>query len=81
VLESPPPGLDVPGDPWNFRDPWVWKEDDLWYMLVGSGIRDVGGTALLYQSQDLIHWEYIQPFLIGSRAELDGDGNAHASFV
>jgi sucrose-6-phosphate hydrolase SacC (GH32 family) len=50
-------------------------------MLVGSGIRDVGGTALLYQSQDLIHWEYIQPFLIGSRAELDGDGNAHASFV
>ncbi len=70
VLSAPPPQLDLVGHPWDWRDPWVWREDSLWYMLVGSGIRNVGGTALLYQSPDLIHWEYLQPILIGNRAEL-----------
>jgi sucrose-6-phosphate hydrolase SacC (GH32 family) len=56
----------------EYRDPFVWKEGELWYQLVGSGIRRgedyVGGTALLYTSTDLIHWTYRKPLYIGNYA-------------
>jgi len=58
VISHPPKGMVVTG----FRDPYAWKEDDTWYLIIGSGIKDVGGTSLLYKSKDLIHWEYIHPF-------------------
>jgi beta-fructofuranosidase len=70
VLPAPPPHLDLAGHPWDWRDPWVWRDNGLWYLLVGSGIRNAGGTALLYQSPDLLQWEYLQPILIGNQAEL-----------
>lgn len=41
----------------EFRDPFVWLEDDNYYMLVGTGdANNGGGNALLYSSTDLIHW-------------------------
>jgi beta-fructofuranosidase len=40
-------------------------------MLLASRIKDVGGTALLYRSDDLIQWEFLHPLLTGS-AEKDG---------
>lgn len=46
----------------EFRDPFGWKDGDTWYVLVGSGIPDVGGTALLYSSPDLHNWTYHGPF-------------------
>lgn len=49
----------------DFRDPFVWREDDGWYMAVGSRIEGVGGTVFLYRSDDLIHWDYLNPILIG----------------
>jgi len=49
----------------GFRDPFVWKEDERWYMLVGSGIRNIGGTALLYSSKNLIQWQYLNPICTG----------------
>lgn len=58
VIDAPPAGMDVTG----FRDPCVWREGDDWYMILGSGIRDQGGTALMYRSPDLVHWEYLHPF-------------------
>lgn len=58
VIAAPPEGLDVVG----FRDPCPWREEEAWYVLIGSGIRGVGGTALLYRSTDLLHWEYLHPF-------------------
>jgi len=57
VIPEPPPGLDVT----EYRDHSVWREPDGWYQLMGAGIRDVGGTALLYRSTDLRHWQYLQP--------------------
>jgi len=63
IVDSPPKGLDVMG----FRDPCVWKEKDGWYMLIGSGIKGVGGTALLYKSKDLINWEYLHPLCVGDK--------------
>lgn len=66
VLPAPPPGLEVTG----FRDPYAFRgEDGLWRILVGSGIRGVGGTALLYRSADLLHWQYLNPLLVGQAAE------------
>lgn len=63
VIAGPPAGLDVFG----FRDPFVWKEADGWYMLVGSGIKGVGGTVFLYRSPDLLHWDYLHPLLTGDK--------------
>ncbi|MBN3555715.1 GH32 C-terminal domain-containing protein [Fictibacillus nanhaiensis] len=42
----------------DFRDPFVWKEDELWYQLVGTSHEDGGGTAALYTSSNLLDWEY-----------------------
>ena len=44
VLTSLPPDLDLVG----FRDPMVWRENDIWFMIVGSGIKGAGGAALLF---------------------------------
>ena len=53
----------------DFRDPFVWHQDDKWHMLVGSSIAEVGGTVFLYQSDDLINWEYMNPILTGNDAK------------
>jgi beta-fructofuranosidase len=67
VIAAPPPGLDLVA----FRDHVVWKEGDTWYQLIGSGIKDVGGTALLYTSQDLLRWEYLHPIYVGDKHQAD----------
>jgi len=61
------PGPPKWGDFLDFRDPFVWREGDIYYAIVGSGVRDVGGTALLYRSKDLVSWEYRKQLLTGSR--------------
>ena len=68
VIAGPPEGLTVTG----FRDPCAWREGDTWYVIIGSGIKDVGGTSLLYRSEDLIQWEYMHPLY-----ECDGDRQMH----
>ena len=50
----------------DFRDPKVWRHNDLWYMVVGSG-KDGEGKALLYKSANLREWDYV-----GVLAESDG---------
>lgn len=71
VLAAPPPELDIVGGAqWDWRDPWVWQENDMWYMLIGSGIKAKGGAILLYQSRDLFQWEYLHPLLIGEHFDL-----------
>ncbi|MGO4348736.1 GH32 C-terminal domain-containing protein [Paenibacillus sp. MCAF9] len=46
----------------DFRDPFVWKDDDGWYALVGSGIEGEGGAALGFASKDMMTWTYKGPF-------------------
>lgn len=42
----------------EFRDPFVWLEDDTYFMLVGTGNECFGGgNAALYSSADGITWE------------------------
>jgi beta-fructofuranosidase len=65
VIANPPEGLDITA----FRDPHVWREDDGWRMLIGSGIRGSGGTVLLYRSQNLVEWEYLGQLFTAATAQ------------
>lgn len=56
----------------DFRDPYVWREADAWYMVIGSRIQDVGGAVFLYRSSDLLTWEYLHPLLIGDKKRNGG---------
>jgi beta-fructofuranosidase len=56
VITAAPEGDIHPG---HFRDPKVWKHGDGYYCVLGSKTKDNRGQALLYRSDDLIHWEYI----------------------
>lgn len=62
VIAAPPPGIDTPG----FRDPHVWREGDTYLLAVGAGFKGKGGAALLYESKDLIHWNYLKPLHAGA---------------
>ena len=62
---------DVPdhlGQTRDFRDPFVWKQDGSWNMLLAANIVGVGGAILLYRSNDLINWEYLNPLYVGDFA-------------
>ncbi|MBD0289314.1 MAG: GH32 C-terminal domain-containing protein, partial [Flavisolibacter sp.] len=52
----------------EFRDPFAWKdkEDNKWYLLVGSGIQDKGGTAWFYESDDFRNWKLKGPFYLSN---------------
>lgn len=63
VIPEPPEGHGYP----EFRDPFVWREGESYYLIIGSAITGKGGAALLYRSKDLINWEYRKPLLIGDR--------------
>jgi len=70
VISRPPGGAKVVG----FRDPCVWKENDGWYMIVGTGIKGESGGALLFQSPDLRKWHYLDPLFTGKVKEKDEAG-------
>jgi sucrose-6-phosphate hydrolase SacC (GH32 family) len=63
VIAQPPDGHGYP----EFRDPFVWREGESFYLIIGSAITGKGGTALLYRSKDLINWEFRKPLLAGDR--------------
>ncbi len=65
VISGPPADHNLIG----FRDPYVWRENGQWHMMIGAGTQR-GSKTLLYQSPDLVDWEYT------SIVEL---GNAHST--
>lgn len=67
VIPAPPSGMEIV----DFRDHCVWKEENTWYQLIGSGIKGVGGTALLYRSTDLLQWAYMHPLCSGEKSETE----------
>ncbi|MDQ0576635.1 GH32 C-terminal domain-containing protein [Agromyces albus] len=71
VLEMPAsvPGHDEALVTGQFRDPFVWREGDDWFLLVGAGLEGRGGAALLFHSRDGDHWEQQEPLLVG---DVDG---------
>lgn len=54
TIAEPPPGV----DPQDFRDPYVFRHDGRWYMVVGASLNHDRGQALLYRSDDGVTWEH-----------------------
>lgn len=71
VIAAPPADLDIVA----YRDHCVWREEATdarparWRHIIGAGIRGEGGTALLYESDDLRSWRYVGPLLVGDTAD------------
>ena len=57
TIADPPEGVEQN----DFRDPYVFRHDGHWYMVVGASIRHERGQALLYRSGDGIAWDYRGP--------------------
>ncbi len=45
----------------GFRDPYVWKQDGMWKMVIGAGAKDGCETVLLYEGDTLYDWRYVGP--------------------
>ncbi len=68
VIDSAPPEIASQNDG-DFRDPFVWREDGAWWMLMSSRRVGVGGLTLLYRSSDLLHWEFVRTLLAGDSSQ------------
>lgn len=42
----------------HFRDPKVWEHEGQWYMVIGAQTKDLKGSVVLFQSDNLENWEY-----------------------
>ena len=40
----------------HVRDPKVWKENGIYYMLQGARTKEDSGQAIVFRSEDKIHW-------------------------
>lgn len=43
----------------HVRDPKVWKQDGRYYMIQGARTREDAGAALIFESEDRLHWTHI----------------------
>lgn len=50
-------------NPCDFRDPKVWKENDVFYMLVAAREKGGKGRILLFKSSDLFDWTFVNHIL------------------
>ena len=50
-------------NPCDFRDPKVWKENDIFYMLVAAREKEGKGRILLFKSNDLFNWSFVDHIL------------------
>lgn len=52
------PGDNSQGEREQFRDPFVWYDDGLYYMIVSTSIPNAGGSGNVYTSTNMHEWEY-----------------------
>ena len=57
VIKSLPENLNIKTE--HFRDPKVWKHGDWYYTVVGVQTKEKSGQVVVYKSQDLINWEFL----------------------
>ena len=58
----------------DFRDPFVFRDEqgDRWFQLVASQVPGRSGTALVYESTDLLDWRYRGPLFTIDAAKYPG---------
>ena len=55
----------------DFRDPFVWMQDEHYYALIGTQYEKTkDGAVLLFKSKDLRNWVFINITAIGSKGEM-----------
>ncbi len=57
VIGKAPQGVNAT----DFRDPYVWYGDGKWILVIGAGLQNGDCAVLLYDSPDLIDWQYQGP--------------------
>ncbi|WP_445487435.1 GH32 C-terminal domain-containing protein [Niallia sp. 03133] len=88
---------DKQGIPSQFRDPFVWKDEqeEEWYLIIGGGIEGKGPTAWIYSSDDCVNWTFRGEFftvdnknypLLGTNWELPvflpvSDGKGNTKYI
>ncbi|MFW9950048.1 MAG: glycoside hydrolase family 32 protein, partial [Candidatus Thorarchaeota archaeon] len=52
----------------DWRDPFIWKEDEYWYLILGGHLENpIRPLISLYRSQNLYDWEFIKTLRIEDR--------------
>ena len=54
VIEKQPEGYTA-----HFRDPYIFLEDDIYYMILGAQSGELKGKALIYNSIDSLEWSFL----------------------
>lgn len=54
VIEKQPEGYTA-----HFRDPYIFLEDDIYYMILGAQSGELRGKALIYNSIDSLEWSIL----------------------
>lgn len=52
VIENQPKGYTA-----HFRDPKIFKKDDIFYFVLGAQNEELKGRSILYKSSDILNWE------------------------
>jgi beta-fructofuranosidase len=66
------PGAPSPDRTGYHRDPYLWRDERGWHLLLGSGVRgsdDEHGTVLVYHSADATRWTYGGLFYAAPQAD------------
>jgi beta-fructofuranosidase len=50
----------------DWRDPFVWKDGDDWFAVLGGHKAGGRGCALIYKSPDLVHWQFLNVMMEGT---------------
>lgn len=58
VVTVTQPSDDSQGERDQFRDPFVWYDDGIYYMIVSTSVPHAGGSGNIYTSTNLHEWEY-----------------------
>lgn len=66
TIAVPPDGVDGH----DFRDPYVFRHDGAWYMVLGASIGSERAQCLLYRSRDGIDWQYRHPLFVSPHPSL-----------
>lgn len=62
----------APGGVTEFRDPFVWREQNNWHMIVGAGRAGQGGAALHYTGRRLDEWDLNSDFFHTAPTDIAG---------
>lgn len=67
--------------PYRVFDPCIWKRDEAYYALsAGTVTNEPTGRRraadFLFRSEDLVHWDYLHPFVENDVFTLNGDDGA-----